>query len=236
VRILSLIFSLSLFLNAVDVYYAKLEPIETYNIKALVSGKVVFVNNKLEGLIAKNDIVVKFDDTVDLIDLKQTKKKLNTIKQIIMIEKNTLNKFNKIRSKSQLDKDNQKIKILNLQNQENDLITKIAILKDKIKNKTFIEKNRYIYNITVKTGEFVNIGSLIYQAIDITKGKLEIFLPIDKIKDYQKKQIYLNGKKTNYRINKVYKIADTKHITAYKCEIIVRSPNYFSQLVKIEFK
>jgi hypothetical protein len=147
-----------------------------------------------------------------------------------------LKKFRKIRSKSQLDKDNQKIKILNLENQKSDLITKIAMLKDKIKNKIFITKNRYIYDIAVKVGDFINTGSLVYKAIDATKGKLEIFLPMDKIKNYQTKQIYLNDKKTLYKINKVYKISDTKHISAYKCEIIVQSPQYFSQLTKIEFK
>ena len=234
-RILSLIFGLNLFLNA-SAYYAKLEPIETYNIKASVSGKVIFTNDKLKGENVNNQIIIKLDNSVDKIELKQTKNKLKTIKQIISIEENTLKKFRKIRSKSQLDKDNQKIKILNLENQKSDLITKIAMLKDKIKNKIFITKNRYIYDIAVKVGDFINTGSLVYKAIDTTKGKLEIFLPIDKIKNYQTKQIYLNDKKTLYKINKIYKISDTKHISAYKCEIIVQSPQYFSQLTKIEFK
>ena len=234
-KLFSLVIALNLFLNA-SIYFAKLEPIETYNVKAAVSGKVVFINESIKSKIAMNSTIVKLDSKVDSVDLQQTKRKLNTLTQIINIEKSTLEKFLNIRSKSQLDKDNQKIKVLNLESQQSDLIIKIANLKDKISNKNLKEKDVYISNINVQVSDFVNAGSLLYTAMDLSKGKLEIFLPFVELENILNKTIYLDGRITDYKIYKLYKTADTKHISSYKCEIIINSPKKFSNLIKIEFK
>ena len=217
-------------------YYSKVEPINTYNIKSSVSGKVVFVNKNIESNIAKNNSIIKIDSKVNSIDLKQSKLKLKTMKNILDIEKDTLKSYKRISSKSKFDKDNQKIKILNIQSSISDLITKIATLEDTISNKNLIATNSYIYNIAVKIGDFVNPGNLLYTAMDLTKAKFEIFIPIDKANTIQNKIIYINDKKTNLKISKLYSVADTQHITSYKCKIIIPNPKTFSNLVKVEFK
>ncbi len=234
-KIVGLIIFLNIFVCASE-YFAKIEPKETYNIKASVSGQIKYVNENVEGKNVASETIVKIDSLVDEVDLQQTIEKIKTIGEIIKLEQGTLKKFEKVRAKSQLDKDNQKIKVLNLKIQINDLITKKATLEDKISKKKLIEKNRYISNIDVKAGDFVNAGTLLYTADDLSKGKLEFFLPIDKAKQNLSKKIYLDGKATNYKINKLYKVADTKHISSYKCEIIVKAPKSFSKLIKIEFK
>ncbi len=234
-KIINLIIVFSLYLNASE-YFAKLEPVEIYNIKAAVSGQIIYVNNKIESLNANNSIIVELDSSVDKIDFKQTKYKITTLSEIIKIEKNTLNKFLKIRAKSQLDKDNQKIKVLNLENQLADLIVKRAILEDKLTKKKLVEKNNYISNINVKVGDFVNAGTLLYTAQDLSQAKLNIFIPMTHAQNIITKRIYLDDKITNYKINKLYKVADIKHISSYKCEIIIDAPKSFSHLVKIEFK
>jgi hypothetical protein len=217
-------------------YFSKIEPIETYNIKSAVSGQVTFVNDNIKGLNASNSVIVQLDSAVDKVELEQTNKKLISISEIIKIEKDILVKFHNIRSKSQLDKDNQKIKVLNLENQKSDLIVKKASLEDRISKKSLKEKNHYISDINVKVGDFVNAGTLLYTAHDFTKGKLEIFLPISSIDNYLDKTIYIDSKATKYKIDKLYKVAHTKHISSYKCEIVIDAPKNFSTLVKIEFK
>ena len=234
-RIISIIVCFSILLNAQE-YFAKLEPLEVYNVKSSVSGKVIFVDNQIKGFNSVNNTIVKLDSKVDVVELKQTKKKLQIIMQILKIENKILQKFTKISSKSQLDRDNQKIKILNLENQKSDLLVKQAMLEDKIKNKNIQEENNYISNINVKVGDFVNAGSSLYTSSDLSRSKIEIFIPIDKAKEIINKTIYLDGLVTQYKINKLYKIADLKHLSSYKCEIIVNRPKNFSKLVKIEFK
>ena len=158
-------------------YYAKVEPVSIYNVKSSVSGKVLYVNKDIESKNIKNDTIVKIDANVNKIDLKQSKIKLKGLKDILTIEKNTLNSFKKVSSKSRFDKDNQRIKILNVTSSVSDLETKIATLNDLITNKTLKEQNKYIYNIAVEIGDYVNPGTLLYTAMDLTKGKLEIYIP-----------------------------------------------------------
>lgn len=217
-------------------YYSKLEPVESYNIKSSVSGKVLYVNSQVEGKFVVNDTLVKIDDKINKIELKQTKEKLRTLQEVLSIEEEILESYKKVSSKSKFDKDNQKIKILNIKSSIVDLETKIATLKDSIENKQLKEKNRYIYDINVKEGDYVNPGSVLYTSKDTTSGKLEVFIPIDEAKIIKSKSIYLDGKKTDLKISKFYDIADSKHISSYKCEIVVPKPQTFSKLVKVEFK
>ncbi|MEA3513521.1 MAG: hypothetical protein U9R37_07945 [Campylobacterota bacterium] len=217
-------------------YYAKIEPINTYNVKSSVAGKITFVNNDKESKTVKSDTIVKIDSKINKIDLKQSEIKLSNLKEILKLEQSTLESYKKVSSKSKFDKDNQKIKILNIISSISDLETKIATLEDTISNKTLIEKNRYIYNIAVEVADYVNPGTLLYSTMDLSKGKLEIFIPISQADDIKNKTIYIDGAKTDLTISKLYTVADTKHISSYKCEIIIPTPEKFSKLVKIEFK
>ena len=65
---------------------------------------------------------------------------------------------------------------------------------------------------------------------------MEIFIPISDYESIQNKTIYLDGEKSDLKINKIYEVADSKHISSYKCEIVIENPKTFSRLVKIEFK
>jgi hypothetical protein len=48
--------------------------------------------------------------------------------------------------------------------------------------------------------------------------------------------IYLDGKKSGYKITRLWEIADATHLSSYKAEIIIKAPNYFSDLMKVELK
>jgi hypothetical protein len=217
-------------------FYAKLEPIESYTIKSSVSGKVIYSNDEIEGKQAHNSKIMELDSYVDKIDLKQTQNKLKAINRIIKLEDKNYKRLLMVKSKSGYEKDNQKIKVINLETSKADLLIKIANLKDSIKNKLLVEKNTYIYNIAVKKGDYVNAGTLLYEAKDLSKGKLEIFIPIADVEKLKTKTIYLDGKKTDLKLDKVYDVADSKHISSYKAKIIINHPKVFSRLVKIEFK
>jgi hypothetical protein len=217
-------------------YYAKLNPVNTYNIKSAVNGQIVYVNSEIESNTATNNIIVKIDSTIDNEDLKQSTIKHKNLKEILAIEKGTLESYKKVSSKSKFEKDNQKIKILNIASSVSELETRIVTLKDQIAKKTLVEKNNYIYDVAVEVGDYVNAGVLLYSSMDLSAGKLEVFIPIENASDIQTKTIYLDGIKTDLKISKLYNIADSTHISSYKCEIIVPSPKKFSQLVKIEFK
>lgn len=223
----------SLFANE---YYAKLEPFESYSIKSSVSGKVIFSNEKIEGNIARNDLVIEIDSVVNKVDLEQSLKKLELINQMIEIENLNYERLNKVTSKSQFEKDTQKLKVINYESTKADLVTKIETLRDILKNKKLNEKSKYISTIYAKEGDYVNPGTALYDAKDITKAKLEIYVPIDSIENIKNKKIFLDGQESNIKINKIYNVADEKHISSYKVQLVVDNPKVFSRLVKIEFK
>lgn len=234
-KVLILLTTVFSFLFSME-YYSKIEPINTYVNKASVSGKIVFSNERLEGKSANNSLIIEIDNNIDKVDLKQSNIKLGLLEELIKIETSNLNKINSISSKSQYEKNTQKSKLINLKSQKADMLIKIATLKDKIKNKKIYVKNNYIYKIYVKKGDYVNAGTTLYESKDLSKAKLEIFVSITDISEIKNKSIFINDKLTNYKISKIFKVADSKHISSYKCEIIIDSVKEFSKLVKIEFK
>lgn len=217
-------------------YYAKLEPVESFEIKSAVSGKVIFSNSDIEGKKANNTKIIEIDSYVDRIDLEQSKKKLDAINAMMKIEEKNYNRLLKVTSKSGFEKDNQKVKVINFQTTKADILIRIANLRDSIKNKKLVENSKYIYNIAVKEGDYVNPGTLLYESKDLSKGKLEIFVPISDIENIKEKTIYIDGKESDLKINRIYEVADTKHISSYKLKIIIDNPKTFSRLIKIEFK
>ena len=217
-------------------YYAKLEPIDSFSIKASVSGKVIFTNEKIEGLKAKNSLIVEIDSKINQIELKQYRNKLKLVNDMITIENNNYTRLNKVSSKSAFEKDTQKVKVINLKSTRADLIIKIENLKDMIVNKKLSEKSNYIFSINVKKGDYVNPGTLLYEAKDLSRGKLEIFVPIKEAMVLKDKSIFIDGKQSDIKINKIYTIADSQHISSYKVELLLSNVKTFSRLVKIEFK
>ena len=64
-------------------YQAKVEPIHTFNIKSTVNGEVVFADKNLEAKNIQNRLIVKIDDKVDRIELKNIQDKIKILKEEI---------------------------------------------------------------------------------------------------------------------------------------------------------
>jgi multidrug resistance efflux pump len=232
--LISFIFAFST-LFATD-YFAVIQAVNTYNVKASVSGIITYTNDKVEGNTAKNEVIIRFDSKLDKLELVLNQGKLKSLQEILKIEKSTLATFNRVSSKSKIDRDNQKVKVLNTSTGVSDLSIRIATLKDRISKKELKENNLYISEILVKRGEYANPGTPLYTALDLSKAKLEIYIPIGKVDEYLSKSIYLDGKETKLKINKVYKVADKKYLSSYKCEIIIEDIETFSKIIKVSFK
>jgi len=251
------------FLSA-DVYYAKLEPVESYSIKSDVGGKVIFSDISKEGRFVKNALIVKIDDKTDKDDLQTSIKKLadlkkmeSLIKQNILslkksynIRKRNYDRIKHLKTKSNFEKDNQLITVIaadsalinakeslvNLQNSIKDLEYKIFVLKDRIAKKNIFVKDRFVYKLFVKEGDYVAPGVLILEDMDISKAKAVVYLSYEDKQNLAKKSIYINGKKTSLRFAKVWDVADSTNISAYRAELYLPKPKEFSKVIKIELK
>jgi len=246
-----------------DVHFAKLEPIDTITIKSEVNGKVIMAQEAKEGSVV-NGVIVKIDDKLDKIDLKNSRSSLELIDKMIKINRELLpslrknmqkklNMYKKVAplastSISQKDSlfsafvsaksqyNGVLEKVLNLENQKVTLSQKIATLNDRLSKKSIFVKNRYLYALSVKRGEYINIGKPIATVSNISRAKLTIYLSEDELKNIDKKSIYIDGKKTDLKFSKIWKIADSKYISSYRAEIILKPISRFSKLIKVEVK
>jgi len=228
-------------------YYAKVEPYQTYNIKSDISGKVIDVNKSAEGTQYKG-IVIKIDDYQNKIDLKNLETQVKNLKNILKSQKEILKRkkriyeiYKNLKTKSQNDKDlkfydyqNSVIALNQTKNNISNLIAQISKLKDTISKKS-IKFNNYIYAINVNKGDYINFSTPIATTMDLTKVKVDIYVPINKIDFIKNKKVYINGKISDFKIDKIYKVADSKYVTSYKVELIGQYPK-ISDIVKIEFK
>jgi len=252
-------------LLSAQVHYAKLEPFETYIIKSAVSGQVVKADESQEGKLGSENVIVQIDDKVDKAQYKALQQTLTVLKESLDLTKEMLknseavfkrdfdyyNRIKDLKTKSKTQKDriytsmiasknqvlNFKQNIANLNKQITDTQTQLVRLKDIIEKKAIKAKNLYIYKVEVKKGNYVNPGSILLKAMDLSKGRLTIYIDADEAKDLSKRRVYINDKPTDYKINKLIRVADETHISAYRAEIIIDNPdNLFSKLLKVEIK
>ena len=228
-------------------YDAKVEPFDVYKIKSAVSGTVVKVYKNLE---AKNTnaTIVKIDDKQNLIDLKNLRSQVKILNDeiinqqaIVKRKEKTYLTYKKLKTKSKTEKDmkffdymNAKNQLLNLKTQLNSTLASIEKLKDTISKKN-IKVKGYVFKIYVNEGDYVAPGVLIAEVYDVSKQKLTIYVPIDEINKIKNKDIYINGKKSEFKIYKIWNVPDTQYVTSYKVELIGNGLR-FGDIVKVEFK
>jgi multidrug efflux pump subunit AcrA (membrane-fusion protein) len=247
------------------VHYAKVEPYESVVLKSAVSAQVVEVVLDAEGKMIKDAEVIRLDDRLDKADLNASRKSRGLLNNMLGInqemvvnlaealkrQKGYYERLNKLSTASKTQKDtafsayvsakNQylstKEKIESLKKQILDISYKIERLQDSIGKKNIRLKQRYLYKLTVRAGDFVNPGSPLATVQDLSRGKLTLFLEPSEMKDARQKRVFIDGKETAYRVDKVWHVADEKFISSYRAEIYIDKPeNHFSKLVKVELK
>jgi hypothetical protein len=229
-------------------YDAKVLPFDEFDIKSAVSGKIIYANKDLEAKNLKNDVIIKIDSFSQKVDINNTLSQISILKQeiknqkeIVKRKKETYLKYKNLKTKSQLEKDlkfydymasfNQ---LLNLKNTLFNLQNNLKKLKD-IVNKKIVKANGYLYKIYVNKNDYAVPGKLLAKVYDISKEKLYVYILIDEINNIQNKSIYINGKKSNFKITKIYRVPDENYITSYKVELVGNGLK-IGDIVKVEFR
>jgi multidrug resistance efflux pump len=247
------------------VHYAKVEPYENITLKSAVSAQVTNTKFDLEGKIVHNMTIIQLDDKLDKIKLKSDREALKLIKSMLQSNQNNLsslakslerqeayyNRISTIQTASSTQKDkafysyisaktqyfSTKEKIDSLKKQKLDLLYSIERLKDSINKKSIKLNNRFLYKLLVNKGDFVNMGLPLAKIKDLTKAKLVLFLEADELKNIKSKTIYIDDQATQYKVSKIWSVADEKFISSYRTEIIIPNPKgSFSKLLKVEFR
>jgi len=236
-------------LNA-QVHYAEIQPYSNYIIKSNVSGEVITADENMEGKIANSNAIITIDSAIDEAEQHLVDNKLISLNKILSINEQVLqrkeahyDKIKTLRIKSQTDKDREfydiastKEKIQTIKQQLQELNFRKLQLQKNISDKHIVKSGFMVYKLLTKKGEVVNLGSPLVEVADIRKAKLTLFLNRDEIDKIKTKNIYINDEKSELTIDKVWSIADSKHLSAFRAEIIIPAPKQFSKLIKVEIK
>jgi hypothetical protein len=245
-------------------YYAKVEPYEIRTVSSNVSGLIVYADEQKEGsrLGDKNYIII--DDELDVIQRDSIIEKIKLLhvtlklnedlrKNYVEVSERKSKNYQRIKDlkiKSSVEKDREfydvvasqntlislEKEIISIKTQINDLQLSLARLKRSISDKHFSAKGYVLYNLLVKPGQVVVPSTPLAKIADISHAILNIYVSTKEIESIKDKIVYLDGKKSNYKINRIWNIADEQHLSSYKIQIVIDAPKYFSKLIKVSFK
>lgn len=246
------------------VYYAKVEPYELRDISSNVSGLVLFADEDMLGKKLSSKPYIRIDAKLDIQELGFIKDKLIYLKKSVesneqiarnlekTLEKKRVNykKIESLKIKSVVEKDkefydligsensllNTQKEIQNLKIQITDLKLRQAQLQRSVSDKTLRAPGFILYELLVKPGQVVNVSTPLAKVADASKAKLTIYLDEEDVHNLKKKVIYIDGKRTDYKVSRHLIIADSKNISKYMAQIIIKSPKLFSKLVQVELK
>jgi len=245
-------------------YYSKVAPYEIRELSSNVSGIVVFSDEDMLGKVLSSKPFIQVDNELDVQELADVEKKIIILNDSVTINRNILSNLKKIiekkkqnyeaiknlKVKSKVQKDTEFYALVSSQNlmlstqkeinslnaQIADLQLRDAQLNKSINDKSISAKGLTLYSLAVKEGQVVNIATPLAKVADVSKALLTIYLDAKDVTNIKDKIIYINGKKTEYKISRLLHIADSKSISKYEAQIIIKPPKIFSQLVKIELK
>ena len=195
------------------------------------------VDLEAEGSLVNQKRVIYLDDRLDKINLKRSNENFLIFQETLKRKEAYFQRIDKLKTVSTAQKDDAFYSFASAKTQYLDMQYQIAQLEDSIEKKSIVLDHMYLYEIMVRKGDYVTPGSSLARVVDTNRAKLVLFLEPSELKQIEKKAVYLNDKKTEYKVEKVWKVADEKFISSYRAEIYIPAPEMsFSELVKVELK
>ena len=214
-------------------YLAKTEPLFKYSIAAAVSGQVMLADENEEGKIS-DKIIVRIDDRIDRINHAVAQESYKNLKEIYETKRSMYEKIAAMTTKSQTEKDTEKISLLTAKNSMESARYQMENLADIINKKQLSAQGLYVYDIAVIEGNNVAPGTKIAELHDVSGSRLVIFVSRQVLDMLDNATIIVDGKADAYRIDKVWRETDAEFISSYRVELVGPAPKTFSQIAKIE--
>jgi multidrug resistance efflux pump len=237
-RYLSL-FVLSAYFVFATSYVGTVEPYKKYEYSASISGLVHFVNKKAEfSYIKRAKNIVSLDVSSERIELKYLNKIEKAKSELNRINRQNYKSKESIALLSRYEKLIEKKSYLNSGQSLLDTKQRIDALKNRISKKLFFINKLYLKNILVEKHSFVNAGTKLFTAYDVSKLKIELYVKKEDLEGIKKAKVLINGKPSKFKVSKVSNIKDDIHISAYKVELIKNSSPksfIFGSVVTVSF-
>ncbi len=237
-------------LSYADVYYAKAEPYQEHIIKANVSGRVIKADERIEGRVATQAAIIEIDSAEDQKNAALLGRKIALMEDVVKSDKAVYEKrrayyrsIKDLKTKSQTNRDSafyaQAAAQQTWQNalmQLDDLKYALFTTQKRLKEKRILFPGWYVYKLHVKAGDYVAMGTPLVTVADISQTKLTFYLSAEDAKSYAQKQLYIDDQASDAKIENVWRIADSEHLSSYRATVTLEAKEQLSRLVKIELK
>lgn len=226
-------------LNATE-YFGKIEPYESFTISSEYPGKIVYVNDLKEySYLDTKTSILKIDTQDERIQLRTLKNSSTLYEDIIRIRATNYKNKSHVKQLSGYDKNQEKLIWIESKLMLENIKRDIKIKQNEINKKEFSIKEKYLSEIYVALGEYVDIGTKLYTIHDFSKSKIEVYIRHSDFQKLKEKQVYINSAKSNFSVEKISQVNDTERISTYK--VVLSSVNklrqeYYGKIVKVEFK
>ena len=245
-------------------YYAKVEPIDIFTIASNVQGEVLFADENLIGKKLGKEAFIRIDAKTDKADLEALeakaasleemieadKKMVQNLQESVKLKKENYESIKDLSVKSKTQKDAVYFDLIATKNQLLSTKKELASYKSQLADinaqkirlhKSIADKNikspgMVLYELLVKKGDVVTPAKPLAKVADTSKAILTIYVDAEVLKGIRKKNIYIDAKRTSYKVSRITPIADSQNISKYKVQIITDPPKIFSKLVKVELK
>lgn len=227
------------FLNASS-YMGQIQPYEKIEVVSEVSGLVIKVDRSLEFTYVEDDKnIVKIEKKQEEIELTGLKDSLHSVQKIYKLKKSNFQSKNRVKQISKYEKNLEQSSVFEIQNTLFKLQNSIKLIEYQKEKKTFNVKEKYINNIFVREGDYVNIGTKIMEVYQVSKSKIELYIRAKDIKNLNKKTILIDGKPSSFKIEKISKVKDSINLSSFLVRLVKDTEDingYFGDVVKVEFK
>lgn len=234
-----LLLLLALNLYAME-YVAQIVPYESYEISASVAGEVSKVWQLKEFSYLKEvQTLIKLDTKTEEIELSNQKRALSVAKKLEAIKRKQFESKKKITRLSEYEKLSEEFNYLTQKQNIVDLEKSIALLQDTLKRKKIGVKERYVGKIYVRKGDYVNVGEKLFDSYDISKLSLELYVRLEDITDIDKKVVFIDGKPSAFKLEKLSRLKDSQNISTYYVKLIAPNSDRdyrFSKVVRVAFR
>ena len=225
-----------------DYYMAQVEPYRIHSVASEVGGLVKKVAlNREFSYLHKRTLIVALDTSNEDIAISYLSKKISNLKSILKLKKENRDSKAKVRYTSKYELNRETLSLL--ETKQNLLSTQMELaLKRNLKEKKlFYFGNGYIGKIYVDEFEFVPPGKVLFDYYDISKSRLDVYLPADEVESIEEKEIYINDTlTTDWKIEKISKVKDNRRISTYQVRLVKenREPKKirFGEILKVEFR
>lgn len=222
-------------------YMAQIKAYEMYEIKSQTSGIIKIVNKAFESTYIKDrQLLIKIDSKDEKIELVKNRNSYEIQKEIVKIKEQNYKAKKRISQLSLYDKNNEKLSFLEAKKELSNYLQTIKKLENEITKKSFFISNKYVDKVFVNKDEYVNIGDKLFYSYDISKLKITLYLSKNEIENINTKNLYIQNKKSDFKVYKIHKIKDEKKISRYKVVFTKENKNkdnyFFDKVVKVELK